>query len=109
MARAHLRWLFALSLTAWAAAHGGPPALARPPEVIDLDVAGADLRDVVVLLADVGHVSLVIGEGVTGTVTVRLRRVHWRAALDSLLAVHGCAARLEGGVLRVGRASDLVP
>jgi type II secretory pathway component HofQ len=74
-------------------------ASARGPGIIDLDVVGADVRDVIRLLADVGHVNVVYGDGVTGPVTMRLKAVYWRTALDAVLAVKGLTAEQQGNIL----------
>jgi type II secretory pathway component HofQ len=92
-------------LLALAAAASPSTAAARDPGVIDLDVVGADVRNVIRLLADVGHVNVVYGDDVAGQVTMHLKAVHWRAALDAVLAVKGLAAQSQGNVLviRVSR------
>ncbi len=87
---------------------GGPAAQARPALTragqgrINLDVVGAEARDVLRLLAEVGGVNLVLGDEVAGRVTLRLRRVPWRSALQVILRVRGLEAEWRGGILRVG-------
>jgi type IV pilus assembly protein PilQ len=80
-------------------------AHARPPGAVDLDVVGADLRDVLRLFADVGHVNLVVADEVTGRVTARLHGVPWRRALDAILVTRGYEAERDGDVLRVAPAA----
>lgn len=70
---------------------------------IDLDVKGADVREVFRLLADVGRINLVIGEGVTGTVTLRLRRVAWDRIACTVAAMHGLRLTVDGSILLVTR------
>ncbi len=86
-----------------------PPAIAsaRNPAVVDLDVVGADVRDVLRLLADVGHVNLVVGDEVVGKVTVRLRGVRWQRALDVVLSAKGLGSERDGNVIRVAPAETL--
>lgn len=70
-------------------------------------MVGADLRDVVRLLAEVGKVNLVLGDEVAGRVTVRLRAVPWRRALETLLQVRGLEAVWQGNILRVAAREAL--
>ena len=56
--------------------HGAP---------VDLDLKGADLANVFRLLADVGHVNIVVSGEVTGTVTLRLVHVPWDQALELIV------------------------
>ncbi len=89
----------------------GPAAEARGPKPetsirggsprVDLDVHDADVAEVCRLLADVGRVNVVVGDGVSGRVTVRLRRVPWDVALGAILASKGLTMRREGDVILV--------
>ena len=72
---------------------------------IDLDVKGADLPEVFRLLADVGHVNLVVPDDVTGKVTLRLRRVAWDAAACAVARLHQLTITVDGNILLVMRAS----
>jgi type IV pilus assembly protein PilQ len=74
---------------------------------IDLDVVNADIRNVLRLFADVGHVNLVLGDDVAGTVTLRFKNVPWETALRSTLAVRGLDMERTGNVVRVARADAL--
>jgi len=69
---------------------------------VDLDLKSADLADVFRLLADVGHVNIVVDGSVTGTVTLRLKHVPWDQALDLVARTHGLALEREGNVIVVG-------
>jgi type IV pilus assembly protein PilQ len=75
--------------------HGAP---------IDLDVAAADLHDVFRLLADVGHVNLVVSDDVAGKVTLRLKRVAWDLAACTVAKVHHLRVTVDGNILLVRRA-----
>jgi type II secretory pathway component HofQ len=81
------------------------PASAREPGTVDLDLVGADVRNVVRLLADVGHVNVVIGDEVSGQVTLRLKGVRWQRALEVVLGAKGLVAERDGNVIRVGSAA----
>ena len=68
---------------------------------IDLDVKSADLADVCRLLADVGHVNIVLSDDVHTTVTVRMKRVPWDEALDFILRAKGLHAEREADMILV--------
>jgi len=91
----------ALALLGAAAATAPSTAAARQPGVVDVDLAGVDVRDVLRLIADVGHVNVVYGDEVVGPITLRLRRVSWQKALDVVLGTKGLAAERDGNVIRV--------
>ncbi len=71
---------------------------------IDVDVVNADIRNVLRLFADVGHVNLVLGDDVSGTVTVRFVNVAWETAMRSVLSVKGLAMERTGNIIRVQKA-----
>ncbi|WP_224240542.1 secretin and TonB N-terminal domain-containing protein [Hyalangium gracile] len=81
------------------------PALADPPRAdskrITIDVVKADIHDVLRMLAEYGRLNVVVSDEVQGKVTLRLRNVPWREALDTVLASHGLGKELKGNVLRV--------
>ncbi|MBX3191490.1 MAG: secretin and TonB N-terminal domain-containing protein [Labilithrix sp.] len=72
--------------------HGAP---------VDLDLKGADLQNVFRLLADVGHVNIVVDGDVAGTITLRLRRVPWDQALDVIARAKGLFVERDGNVIFV--------
>lgn len=87
------------------------PSLAAPPKAeskrIHLDVVRADLHDVLRMLADVGRLNLVVSEQVKGQVTLKLKNVPWREALDVVLASKGLGQEIQGNVLRVAPLKEL--
>jgi type IV pilus assembly protein PilQ len=99
-------WARAVTALAFALALLFPGAAsAREPGTVDLDLVGADVRNVVRLLADVGHVNVVIGDEVSGQVTMRLKGVRWQRALEVVLGAKGLVAERDGNVIRVGSAA----
>lgn len=83
---------------------GAPAALAAPPaegKRITLDIVRADLHGVLRMLADMGRLNLVVDDEVQGTVTLKLRNVPWRQALDTVLASKGLGREEQGNILRV--------
>ena len=82
----------------------GAPALAADRGKVDVDVVNADIRNVLRLFADVGHVNLVLGDDVSGMVTLRLRNVPWEAAMRATLSVRGLQMERSGNIVRVQAA-----
>ncbi|HEX8793238.1 MAG TPA: secretin N-terminal domain-containing protein [Polyangiaceae bacterium] len=81
-----------------------PGASAAERGKIDVDVVNADVRNVLRLFADVGHVNLVLGDDVSGMVTVRFVNVPWEIAMRSVLSVKGLAMERTGNIIRVQKA-----
>lgn len=68
---------------------------------IDLDVVAADLGNVCRLIGELAGVNIVVSDGVTGTVTVKMRGVPWSEALDAILLSKGYHAEQLGSVIVV--------
>ena len=81
------------ALCARGAVHHGAP--------IDLDVKDADVHDVFRLLADVGHVNLVVSDEVSGKVTVKLKKVPWDLAACTIAEMQKLDVDVDGGILIV--------
>ncbi len=79
------------------------PGMRHHGAAIDLDVRGAGIHDVFRLLADAGHVNLVIPDDVTGTVTLHLVHVAWDAAACAIAGVHHLRIDVQGNILVVAR------
>jgi hypothetical protein len=105
-------WLAALAMPA-----AGEPRREEPPRrdlcaagaphrgtAIDLDVKGAGLQDVLRLIADAGHASVVIPDDVTGQVTLRLARTPWDAVACAVARLHHLTITVDGSILLVTRA-----
>jgi type IV pilus assembly protein PilQ len=99
MSRILAALLLGCSLTALA-----PEASAADKGKIDVDVVNADIRNVLRLFADVGHVNLVLGDDVAGKITVRFLNVPWETAMRSVLSVKGLAMERTGNIVRVQKA-----
>ena len=72
--------------------HGAP---------VDLDLKGVDLQEVFRLLADVGKVNIVVAGEVSGTVTMKLRRVPWDQALDVVATAKNLVLERDGNIILV--------
>lgn len=68
---------------------------------IDLDLKDADIGNVCRFLADVGHVNIVLGDGVQGQVTMTMRHVPWDQAFDAIVQAKGLRAERDGNVILV--------
>src|ERR1017187_7373176 len=68
---------------------------------IDLDFKGADIHNILRLLADVGQVNVIVADDVRGDVTIKMRDVPWDQALDVVLRSKGLGSVREGNLLRV--------
>jgi len=80
------------------------PTLASPPVVartVTVDLHEADIVNVIRLFAEVGGKNVVVADDVKGKVTMRLRGVAWRTALDVVLKSGGYGLEEEDGVLWV--------
>ncbi len=68
---------------------------------IDLDFKGADIHNILRLLADVGVVNIVTSDDVKGEVTIKMRDVPWDQALDVVLRQKQLGQVREGNLIRV--------
>jgi type IV pilus assembly protein PilQ len=68
---------------------------------IDLDFKGADIHNILRLLADVGQMNIVTSDEVRGEVTIKMRDVPWDQALDVVLRAKSLGSVREGNLVRV--------
>lgn len=100
--------VLALALLVAHAAHAGDlcaPDAKHHGAPIDLDVKSADLHDVLRLLADVGHINLVVSDEVSGKVTLHLKRVAWDLAACAIAGTHHLEMTVQDNVLLVTAGS----
>jgi len=68
----------------------------------NLQFQSADIRSVLTFLADYGGVNVVVAPEVKGTVTIKLKNVKWRTAMDIIGRTYDLAiVDEEGGYIRV--------
>lgn len=72
---------------------------------VSVDVKEADVRALLERLAAVGKVNLVMHDGVTGKVTVKVRRIPWRDGVKAVLRAKGLDMEEEGNVIWVAPVS----
>jgi type II secretory pathway component HofQ len=67
--------------------------------LINIDVKDADVRNVLRLFADVGNVSIAMGDDVKGRVTVKLTQVEWREAMAAVMMQKSLGMERVGPVI----------
>jgi type IV pilus assembly protein PilQ len=70
---------------------------------IDLDVKDADLHNVLRLIAEAGGASIAVADDVKGTITLRLRRIPWDQALDTVIRMEKLHLERDGDVYLITR------
>ncbi|MFP3569266.1 type IV pilus secretin PilQ [Paraburkholderia sp. SIMBA_030] len=81
--------------------------LAADDKPITLNFRRAELGDVLNAFAEFTGLNIVASERVRGAVSLRLDKVPWRAAFDTLLDVNGLAMERRGNVIWVAPLADL--
>lgn len=66
---------------------------------VTLEFADADVRKIFQLLAEVSNKNFVLGDDVTGTISIKLVNVPWDQALDIILETKGLDKREEGNII----------
>ncbi len=76
-------------------------------DLTSLKIKDADLRDVVLYLAEFAGLNVVFDPDVRGTVTVNLQDVPWDQALDLILKQNKMGKTIEGNILRIAPVAVL--
>jgi type IV pilus assembly protein PilQ len=71
-------------------------------EKVSMRLENADLATTLRSIAQVSGYNIIIGDEVSGTITVELDNVEWEKALDLVLKTKGYTYIIESGVIRVG-------
>lgn len=66
---------------------------------VTLEFADADVRKIFQLLAEVSNKNFVLGDDVSGTISIKLVNVPWDQALDIILDAKGLDKREEGNII----------
>jgi type IV pilus assembly protein PilQ len=74
---------------------------------VSVDFKDADIRDIVLLMAEVGRFQVVIDPGVACKLTLKLKDVPWDTALDLALRSCGLGADVENGIYRIAPTARL--
>lgn len=79
--------------------------VAAPPayesQIVSIDVQDAQVTDVLRLLTERVPVNLVVSDAVKGRITVKLRDVKWKDALQVVLSARGLGVMRSGSVYEV--------
>ena len=70
-------------------------------QIISLDFQEADIKSVLRLMAEYGNVSIVTSDDVKGTVTLSMKNVPWKQALDTILDVNSLTKRQTDNIITV--------
>lgn len=73
-----------------------------PKEEVTLDFEGADIRDVIRLMAETSNINIIFGAEVNGTIAVHLKKVPFDEAFSTIMNLKGLvASQLGSNILRV--------
>jgi type IV pilus assembly protein PilQ len=97
---------FAVSLLSAPAASPAVPDTAGEANV-SIDFKDADIRDVVLLMAEVGGFQVVIDPGVACQLTLKLKDVRWDTALDLALRACGLGYDVDNAIYRIAPTAKL--
>ena len=106
MAHAHvIAWAFMLGLGALVVL---APLTAGADAIKNINFQNADVRSVLNFLAEYGGVNVVAAPSVQGQVTLNLKNVEWRQALEILARTYGLKVVDEPGYIRVLLMGDFL-
>jgi type IV pilus assembly protein PilQ len=74
---------------------------------LSLDFKDADIKNILRLIAEVSDLNIIVADGVTGKVTMRLVDVPWDQALDLILQSKNLGMARAGNVIRVAPTEAL--
>jgi type IV pilus assembly protein PilQ len=69
--------------------------------IIDLDFQDADIKSVLRLMAESGNVSIVSSDDVKGNITLSMKNVPWKQALDTILDLNSLTKKQTGNIITV--------
>lgn len=75
---------------------------------ISIETTDMDVRDVLKFIAEESGVNMLFDDNITGTISLKLRKVPWDQAFVLVLKSKGLSYRRQGTVLRVASAERLV-
>ena len=68
---------------------------------VSLEFSDADIRKILQLIAEVSNMNFIIGDDVSGTISIKLVNVPWDQALDVILETKGLEKRQEGNIMYI--------
>lgn len=99
--------------TAMAADLGAVASVAREmlsvnkDRTVSMDLKSADVRVVLQMLAEVGRINIVVADHISGSVTLKVKNVSWKTAMQMVLRAKGLDADKDGNVLYVDTAQAI--
>lgn len=109
------RWLSVLLIGVGTAFNAASSEEMRPE--LEAEESGADtlsvnfqdipVRHVLQQIADYNDFNLVVSDGVSGNLTLRVKEVPWPQLLDIILRMKGLEKRMDGSVLLVATAAEI--
>jgi type IV pilus assembly protein PilQ len=74
---------------------------------VTLEFADADIRKIFQLIAEVSNKNILVGDDVTGTISIKLVNVPWDQALDVILRTKGLDKKEEGNIMIIRPAGKI--
>lgn len=68
---------------------------------VTLEFADADIRKIFQLIAEVSNLNFLVGDDVSGTISIKLVNVPWDQALDVILETKGLGMKQEGNIVMI--------
>lgn len=68
---------------------------------VTLEFSDADIRKIFQLIAEVSNLNFIVGDDVTGTITLKLVNVPWDQALDVILDNKGLGMQRDGNIVQI--------
>jgi type IV pilus assembly protein PilQ len=81
--------------------HPGAGKKAYTGRRVTLEFADADIRKIFQLIAEVSNLNFLLGDDVTGTISIKLVNVPWDQALDVILETKGLGMKREGNIVLI--------
>ena len=78
----------------------------RPEQKISLDFEHAQIVPIFMLLGQVGGYNVVVHPSVAGTITLKLKDVPWKQALNILLKTFSLGKKIDGNVMTIAPLSQ---
>jgi len=75
---------------------------------VTLEFADADVRKIFQLIAEVSNLNFLVGDDVSGTISIKLVNVPWDQALDVILETKGLGMKREGNIVLIKPKSKMV-
>ena len=68
---------------------------------VTLEFVDADIRKIFQLIAEVSNLNILIGDDVSGAITIKLVNVPWDQALDMILETKGLGMKVDGNIVQI--------